>query len=41
MTKGDYVFTSLKKDIPANGAYIVRVSTNNIPVLAQKVIIQK
>jgi hypothetical protein len=41
MKKGDYVFTSLRKAIPANGAYIVRVSTDNVPVLAQKIIIQQ
>lgn len=41
LTKGDHTFISSRKDLPANGAYIVRVSTDNVQVLAQKIFIQK
>ena len=41
LTKGDHVFISSRKELPANGAYIVRVSTNNVQVLAQKIFILK
>lgn len=41
LTKGDHVFISPRKELPANGAYIVRISTDNISVLVQKIFIQK
>jgi hypothetical protein len=41
LTKGDHVFISSRNELPANGAYIVRVSTDYVPVLSQKVFILK
>jgi hypothetical protein len=41
LTKGDHVFITSREDLPANGAYIVKVSADNVPVLAQKVFILK
>ncbi|HEX3020544.1 MAG TPA: hypothetical protein VHP36_09585 [Chitinispirillaceae bacterium] len=38
---GNHVFVSSRQELPANGAYIVRVLTDNVPVLVQKVFIQK
>jgi len=38
---GDHVFISSKRELPASGAYIVRVSTDDVPVLVQKIFIQK
>lgn len=41
VTKGDHSFTLSRKELPANGAYIVRVSTDNVPMHVQKVFLQK
>jgi hypothetical protein len=41
LLKGDHVFMASRKGLPANGAYIVRVSIDNVPVLSQKIFILK
>jgi hypothetical protein len=41
IAKGDHVFTLSRKELPANGAYIMRVSIGNVPVLAQKIFLLK
>ncbi len=38
---GDHVFICSRRELPASGAYIVRVSTDDVPVLVQKIFIQK
>ncbi len=41
VTRGDHVFTLSRRELPANGAYIVRVSTDDVPVHVQKIFLQK
>lgn len=41
VAKGDHVFICSRRELPANGAYIVRVSTDDVPVLVQKIFLQK
>lgn len=41
VARGDHVFISSRGELPASGAYIVRVFTDNVPVLVQKVFLQK
>lgn len=41
VAKGDHVFISSRRELPASGAYIVRVSTDDVPVLVQKIFLQK
>lgn len=40
VNQGDHVFISSRRELPASGAYIVRVSTDDVPVLVQKIFLQ-
>jgi hypothetical protein len=41
VARGDHVFITSRRELPASGAYIVRVSTDDVPVLVQKIFLQK